>query len=331
MRSAMLTADGLQLVDRPKPAVKGTEILVRVHAVSLNRRDTLILDGLYSLPAAPGVIPISDGAGEVVAVGERVTRFKVGDRVMGSYWTRWYDGRLRTDQLDQLGCTVDGMLTELAVLDEQAAVTVPEHLTWAEAATLPCAGLTAWAALTEGAPLLPGQTVLTLGSGNVSLFALKYGKLLGCRVIVTTSSEAKAERLLELGADHVVNYAAEPRWGQAVQEMTGGGADLVVETVGVGTLDQSIRAAARYSEVVLLGAMAGGHVEVSGEAYGRSLATIRRVFVGNRAALERMSLAVAAGRVRPVIDRTFGFEEALDAIEYYRQGKAFGKVIISLE
>ncbi|MFI6318539.1 NAD(P)-dependent alcohol dehydrogenase [Nonomuraea sp. NPDC050556] len=328
MRSYRLNGDTLSLADSPEPEATGSQIVVRVHAAALNKRDTLILDGVYPLPHRDGLIPISDGAGEVVAVGPKATRFKVGDRVMGSYWPRWHDGRLRPELIDQLGCTVDGMLTELAVLDEQWAVRVPDHLSWEEAATLPCAALTAWSALTGGEPLLPGQQVLTLGTGGVSLFALQLAQTFGARVTVTTSSDAKIDRLKALGAEHVVNYATEPAWGERVRALTGG-ADLVVETVGKGTLDQSVRATALYGHVVLIGAMAGGGgVEVAGATFANSLATIRRVFVGHRTGLEQLSAAVAQSGIRPVIDRVYGFDEALDAISYYRTASPFGKVVI---
>lgn len=327
--------DGIVPREEPMPTPKPTDILVRVHAVSLNRRDALILHERYPLPSAPDVIPISDGAGEVVAVGAEVTRFQVGDRIVGGYWPRWHDGRLRPELLDQPGCTLDGMLTEYALLDQQWAVHVPGHLSWEEAATLPCAGVTAWNSIVGGEPLRPGQTVLTLGTGSVSLFALQFAKMLGCRVISTTSSEIKAGRLKALGADHVINYIDTPEWGQAVRELTEGrGADLIVETNGPATIEQSVRAAALYGQIVLLAVSAPtgrSHIEISGEAYGSTLATIRRIFAGNRADHEAMNQAISAHHLRPVIDRVFGFAETHDAFTYYLDGKPFGKVIIRID
>jgi NADPH:quinone reductase-like Zn-dependent oxidoreductase len=331
MRTYRLERPEIVLTEVPVPEPGPTEILVRVHAVSLNKRDLLILDGSYALPSRPGVIPVSDGAGEVVATGSRVTRFRTGDRVMGGYWPRWHDGRLRPDLVDQLGCTVDGMLTEYALLDEQWAVAVPEHLSWAEAATLPCAALTAWTSLTGGAPLLPGQTVVTLGSGGLSLFVVQFAKLLGCRVIVTTSDDAKAGRLRELGADHVVNYVTAPDWSREVRELTGGkGADLVIDTAGPATVDQSVRAAALYGEVVVLITRdaKSDSLRISNEAYASSLATLRRVFVGSRTDLENMSAAVAAHALHPVIARTFTDVHA--AYRHYRESSPFGKIVIEL-
>ena len=316
--------------ERPEPGPG--EILVRVRAASLNRRDLLIVSGRYPLPARPGVVPLSDGAGEVVRVGAAVTRFRVGDRVTGSYWPRWHDGRLRPEQLDQLGCTSDGWLTEFARFDQESAVLVPDHLTWAEASGLSCAGVTAWNALTHGTPPRPGQTVLTLGSGDVALYAVQLAKLLGCRVIATTSSEARAERLRALGADEVVDYPRSPDWSQEVRRLTdGAGADLIVETQGPATIEQSVRAAALYGQIVLLW-MVGDEpdsLRISDQALSGTMATIRREFVGSRADLEALTAAISAHRLRPVVDRVFDFAEAPEAYRYFLRGGRFGKVVIT--
>ncbi|MBT2407997.1 MULTISPECIES: NAD(P)-dependent alcohol dehydrogenase [unclassified Streptomyces] len=318
--------------DAPEP-VGPTGIVIRLHTASLNRRDLMILHERYPLPAVPGVVPLSDGAGEVVAVGEAVTRFAVGDRVSCAYFPRWRSGRITPDTVDQPGCTLDGMLAEYAVLDEQWAVRVPDHLTWEEAATLPCAGVTAWNALTGGEPLLAGQTVLTLGTGPVSLFAVQFAKLLGCRVVSTTSSEEKAERLRALGADAVVDYTRDPEWGVQVRELTGGlGADLVVETGGPETIGQSVRASALYAQIALLitGSARKSGIEIPHAVYASSLATIRRVFVGSRAQFEDMNLAVTAHGLRPVIGRVHPFEEAHAAYRGYAKDAPFGKVVIRM-
>ena len=326
------TIDGIVHRDsEPRPEPGPRDIVVRVRAVSLNKRDLLILKGTYPLKAVPDVIPVSDGAGEVVAVGGEVTRFKVGDRVMGTYFPNWRDGRITAAQFDQPGASLSGMLAEYVRLDQDAAVRVPDHLTWEEAACLPCAGVTAWHALTGGEPLLPGQTVLTLGSGALSLFAVRFAKALGAEVIATTSSAAKADRLKALGADHVVNYVENPEWGAAVRELTGGrGADLVVETNGPDTIEQSMRASALYGQIVLLitGSPRKSGIEISNAAYAASLATIRRVFVGSRTHFEAMNRAVSLHGIRPVIDRVFGLDEVHEAFRYYESGVAFGKVVI---
>ncbi|MFF3213223.1 NAD(P)-dependent alcohol dehydrogenase [Streptomyces sp. NPDC002886] len=317
----------------PRPLPAGpTGIVVRVRATSLNKRDLLILRERYPLPAVPGVVPLSDGAGEVVAVGEAVTRFAVGDRVSCTYFPRWRDGRITPALVDQPGCTLDGMLAEYALLDEEWAVRVPDHLTWEEAATLPCAAVTAWNALTggEGGAPLPGQSVLTLGTGPVALFAVQFAKLLGCRVVSTTSSEEKADRLKALGADAVVNYVRTPEWGSTVRELTDGGADLVVETGGPDTIEQSVRASSLYGQIALLitASATKSGIEISHAAYAASLATIRRVFVGSRTQFESMNRAVATHGLRPVIDRVLPFEEAREAYRGYAEDAPFGKVVI---
>uniref|UniRef100_A0AAU2JJU5 NAD(P)-dependent alcohol dehydrogenase n=1 Tax=Streptomyces sp. NBC_00049 TaxID=2903617 RepID=A0AAU2JJU5_9ACTN len=326
--------DGIVLRERgpavPEPAGPA-DIVVAVRAASLNRRDLLILNGRYPLPAVPGVVALSDGAGEVVAVGEAVTRFAVGDRVAGTYFPRWHSGRITPEAFDQPGCTLDGMLAQYAVLDEQAAVRVPAHLTWEEAATLPCAAVTAWSALTGGDALLPGETVLTLGTGPIALFAVQFAKLLGCRVVSTTSNADKADRLKVLGADAVVDYVRHPEWGAHVRELTEGhGADLVVETGGPETVEQSLRAASLYGQIALLttGSARKPGIEISHAAYASSLATIRRVFVGSRARFEDMNRAVAAHGLRPVIGRTHSFDEARAAYRGYAGDPPFGKVVI---
>lgn len=328
MRVYRLVDNEISLSERDDPKPGPTGMLIRVHAASINRRDIMLLEGTYPLAAAPGVVPLSDGAGEVVAVGERVTRFTVGDRVTGSYWPRWRAGRLAPDLIDQLGCTVDGMATEYAVLDEQSAVRVPDHLSWAEAACLSCAGVTAWCSVTGSGAITPGATVLTLGSGDVSLFALRFAKLLGCKVIVTTSQDTKADRLRALGADHVINYRTTPHWGEEVRGL--GGADLVVETMGPQTIAESVTAAALYGEIVLLIWKAAGHPDlvIPGDVYGPKLSPIRRLFVGSRTDLESMTRAMSTHEIRPVIDQIFPFDAVPEAYQRFRSPQRFGKVVI---
>jgi NADPH:quinone reductase-like Zn-dependent oxidoreductase len=324
--------EGLALCEAAIPEPGPTEIVIRVRAASLNRRDWSILQKTYPLPGRSGVVPLSDGAGAVVAVGSAVKRFSLGDRVTGSYFPRWRDGRITRDLIDQLGCTIDGMLAEYALLDQEWAVRVPGHLTWEEAATLTCAGVTAWNSVVETGHARAGETVLINGTGGVSLFALQFAKMMGCRVIATTSSAAKADRLRGLGADHVINYSKEREWGKAVRDVTGGeGADLILDTRGPDTLEQSLNAVALYRRIILLIARGakGSLFQFSGDAYSRSLATILRVFVGSRASLEAMAKAVAAEELRPIIDRVFPFAEARQAYEYFAGGDVFGKVVIA--
>lgn len=337
MRSYILetpgSLDGIVLREREAPRAGPRQILVRVKAAALNKRDLFILNGSYPLPARPGVVPLSDGAGEVVAVGEGVTRFRIGDRVAGHYFARWRSGPIMPAMFDQLGNALDGMLTELAPLDEEWAVRVPDHLSWEEAATLPCAGVTAWNAVVGPQPVIAGQTLLTLGSGGVSLFALQFAKLLGARTVVTTSSADKAARLKALGADVVINHSEQPDWGQAVRQATNGaGADLVVETFGPDTIEQSMRAVSLHGQVMLL-ITRGVHkpdIQISAQAYATTMATIRRVFVGHRDSFEAMNRAITQARLRPVIDRVFPFSQALDAYRHFARGQSFGKVVISL-
>lgn len=319
----------LVMRDEPEPRPKPHEIVVRVRAASLNRRDTMILNGTYPLPPRQSVVPLSDGAGDVVAIGEAVTRFAVGDRVTGSYFARWIDGRINAGLIDQLGCTLDGMLVEYAVLDEQWATRLPDHLEWHEAATLSCAGVTAWNAVTGAGIPKPGQWVLVIGSGGVSLFALQFAKLLGCRVAAVTSRGEKADRLRALGADLVISTADMPEWGAAVRDQTGG-VDLVVETGGPATFAQSLIASTLYGHIVLLTLQdaKGGSIQLPAALYQRSLATISRLFVGSRSNLEAMLRAVSQHRLRPVIDKVFAFTEARDAYRYFQQGDVFGKVVV---
>ncbi|MER6390587.1 NAD(P)-dependent alcohol dehydrogenase [Streptomyces sp. NPDC001523] len=326
--------EGIRLRDSgpatPEPAGP-TGIVVSLRAASLNRRDLMILGGEYPLPGVPGVVALSDGAGEVVAVGDAVTRFAIGDRVSCAYFPRWRSGPITPDAFDQPGCTLDGMLAEYAAMDEQWAVRVPDHLTWEEAATLPCAAVTAWSALTDGEPLIPGQTVLTLGTGPVSLFAVQFAKLLGCRVVSTTSDAQRAEQLKALGADEVVDYVRTPEWGAKVKELTGGrGADRIVETGGPETIDQSVRASSLHGQIVLLitGSARKAGIEVSNAAYASSLVTVRRVFVGSRARFEEMNRAVSAHALHPVIGRVHSFDEVHAAYRGYASSPPFGKVVI---
>ena len=293
----------------------------------------ILVLGFYPLPVRPDVIPVSDGVGEVVAVGSSVTHIKVGDRVAGAVFPYWIDGPYTRDVAPQLGGSLDGMLTEYAILPEEGVVHIPEHLSFEEAAALPCAAVTAWNALTGGHPLLAGDTVLTLGSGGVSLFALQFAKLFGTRVIATTSSEEKAERLKALGADAVVNYRTTPDWSGTVRELTGGrGADHVIEVGGPSTIVQSIKATRVLGEVALIGfatdPKASPDVGVH-RATTAGLVTLRSIAVGSRAQFLAMNRAIAVNGLKPVIDRIFPFTEAKAAYRYYQEAQPFGKVIIS--
>jgi NADPH:quinone reductase-like Zn-dependent oxidoreductase len=245
--------DDLRLEEEGDPQPQRNEVLVRVHAVSLNFRDIAMLRDRYPLPHRKGLVPVSDGAGEVVAVGAGVDDFKVGDRVMGTFNPRWYGGRMPPNVSRYgYGSEVDGWLVERKATSQEAVVRIPDTLSYEEAATLPCAALTAWSALTGGTVIRSGHTVLTLGTGGVSIFTLQLAKAVGARVISTTSGESKADRLRDLGADLVVNYKDIPKWGDRVRELTDGrGVDLVIEVGGPGTMGESLRAVAPGGEIGL--------------------------------------------------------------------------------
>lgn len=325
--------DGLVMREHEIPEPGPRQVLLRVRASSLNYRELMILiKGSYPLPVKPDGIPVSDGAGEVVAVGEGVTRARVGDRVAGAVFAYWTDGPFAWETAAQIGGLLDGMLTEYAILPEEGVVHIPDHLTFEEAAALPCAGVTAWNALTGGRTLQAGDTVLTLGSGGVSLFALQFAKLFGARVIATTSSEEKAERLKALGADAVINYRTTPDWHVAVRELTDGrGADQVVEVGGAGTIGQSIKSTRFEGEIALTGSLATdspADIDVRSAAWA-GVVTLRSVAIGSRTQFLAMNRAIAVNTLRPVIARVFPFAEAKAAYRYYHGAQPFGKVIIS--
>lgn len=322
--------EGLSTGSRPQPAPGPGQVLVRVRAASLNRRDLMLMDGTYPISATAGVVPLSDGVGEVVAVGPGVRRAAVGDRVTGTYFQRWVAGPQRSEQThEQYGANHDGWLADYAVLEDDSVVVVPEHLTDAEAASLTCAGVAAWAAVTKPGPPGPGQTVLTVGTGTVALFAVQFARLHGARVVSVTSSADKAERLLALGADEAVDRTSTPDWASAVRDLTGGaGADHVIDAVGMPTLRNSVTAAAVNARVTLIGAFPAAEPVM--DPFFGTFVSIRRIAVGSRTDFEAMNAALAARRLRPVIDREFPFDQAVEAYRYFRDGNPFGKVVITM-
>jgi len=320
--------DSLTLhTENPHPPGPG-EVLVRVRATALNFRDLALLHGQYPMTCQPNLIPLSDAAGEVITAGEGVTRFKPGDRVASSFFPRWFGGRFpQSSRAEQYGSDQDGWLAEEKVVSAEALVAVPPHLSFEEAATLPCAAVTAWTALSG---ITAGDTVLTQGSGGVSLFALQLAKRLGARVIATTSGPEKAERLKALGADEVIDYTVTPDWSARVQELTGGqGVDRIVEVGGPGTLAQSIRAITVGGEIAMIGFLAAGESSIDFNALFLSGAILRRIAVGNRADFEDMNRAVSQHRLRPVVDRVFPFGQAGAAWRHFDSRKNFGKVVIA--
>lgn len=317
-------------LERPKPGPG--DVLVRMRAASLNYRDQAIVNGAYYTgPVKRDTVPLSDGAGEVVEVGEKVAKFAVGDRVCGAFFPNWVDGQPDPNPPLALGSPLDGTLSEYRVFKERGLVRIPDHLSFEEAATLPCAGVTAWRALMEHGDIRPGMTVLCLGTGGVSIFALQFAKMAGCRAIVTSSSDAKLERARKLGADITINYRTHPEWHEEVMRQTGGrGADYIPEVGGAGTLSRSYQSLAWDGHIVLIGFVAGPAGETSPFGVLRKAGHIHGVFVGPRRSFERMNAAIGANGMRPVVDRVFPFEQAREAFEHQAAGRHFGKVVIAI-
>jgi len=323
--------DSLKVAERPDPQPGPYQVTVRVKAASLNFRDLLTVQGFYNPKQKLPLIPCSDGAGEVVAVGPSVTRFKLGDRVASLFSQGWLGGPPDRSKLaTTLGGPLDGMLAEQVVLREDGLIAVPAYLSDEEAATLPCAGVTAWSALTQGA-LTAGDTLLVQGTGGVSLFALQFGKLLGARVIATSSSDEKLAKARALGASDGINYKAEPEWGKKARALTHGvGVDHVIEVGGAGTLEQSLRAVRMGGHVSIIGQLTGNSGEVNLIPILMQNVRLQGVLVGSRETFQSMNKALALHQVRPVIDRVFPLEEARAAFEHLASGTHFGKVVIRL-
>jgi NADPH:quinone reductase-like Zn-dependent oxidoreductase len=325
--------DGLRRCERPDPKPQPTQILVRIQAASLNYRDLLIARGHYMGGAvAANTIPLSDGAGEVVAVGSAVTRFRVGERVASTFFRGWLDGKPPRGPLVALGAPpADGVLAELAVFDEQNAVTAPAHLSAVGAATLPCAAVTAWRTLVDVGRIAPGETVLVLGTGGVSVFALQFARLAGARVLVTSSSDEKLARARALGADGCINYVTCPEWDREVLKLTDGrGVDHVLDVGGSGTLARSIGSVAVGGRIGMIGVLTGLGTPLNPYGMLGKQASMQGIYVGSRGHFERMNAAISAHRLEPVVDREFAFDDALAAYRHLESGAHFGKVVIRL-
>lgn len=317
--------DGLELCEEQIPTLGKGEVLVRVRANSLNFRDLAILQGWMPFGVEVGRIPVSDAAGIIEAIGPGVTRFQSGDRVINSTMPNWFGGAFR-ELPKQYGLHLDGWLCEYRVVSEQELVAMPGFLTFEEAAALPCAAVTAWTAL---AGVGPGQSVLTQGSGGVSLFAVQLAKAAGAQVIATTSSDDKARRLSELGADHIINYRTEHDWGEKAKKLTGGvGVDRVVEVGGTGTLAQSIKAVAVGGQISLVGVLASGDMPSFMDMF-MSQATFQPIPSGSRRDLEDMLQVIERHRIRPIIDSRFDFQDTKAAWARFAERNLFGKVVIS--
>jgi len=323
--------DTLELQDDTRPVPGRGEILVRMRAASLNYRDLNVAAGRAARGTLPAnLVPLSDGAGEVVELGPNVSRVAVGDRVAGLFMQSWLGGDIEPSHIDSSrGGSIDGVLAEYVLFDQDGVVKLPEHLSFEEGATLPCAGVTAWNALYAGRPLRTGETVLVLGTGGVSIFALQFAHAAGARVIATSSSDQKLARAKALGASDGVNYQQHPEWNEQVLALTGGrGVDHVVEVGGAGTLGRSVEATRLGGQVHLIGVLTGG--EINPTPILRRNILVRGIYVGSRQMFEAMNAAVSLHKIHPVIDRVFEFDEAREAYLYMKGQQHVGKVVIRI-
>jgi NADPH:quinone reductase-like Zn-dependent oxidoreductase len=323
--------DDLRRVERPAPKPGAYDVLVRLRAAALNYRDHAIIAGKYRYGLDHDTIPCSDGAGEVIAVGAHVTRFKPGDRVIPTFFQIWIDGAPPKNRA-ALGAPLDGTLAEMISLHEDGWVAMPLSLSFEEAATLPCAGPTAWNALmVAGTRIKPGDTVLCLGTGGVSMFALQFARAAGARVIVTSSSDAKIERARALGASDGVNYKTHPDWEKEVLVLTGGrGVDCVIENGGMGTLARSFECVGYGGKVALIGVLAGPQGNANPHDLMFKGASLNGIGVGSRTLLEQLIQAIEVNRIKPVIEKVFPFDQAAEAFRLQASGNFLGKIAISI-
>ncbi len=327
----MTGPEALRLVELPEPKPARGQVLVRVRSTSLNYRDLLVSDGRHGKVALP-LIPLSDGAGEIAAVGEGVMHWKTGDRVAGTFFQSWQSGPFRREMANTaLGGALNGMLAGYVALSADGVVATPPHLSFEEAATLPCAALTAWQALVTRGNVSADETVLLLGTGGVSIFALQFAKMHGARVIITSSSDEKLARAKSLGADETINYRITPDWEEEVFRLTDkAGVDQVVEVGGTGTFVKSLRSVSPGGQVHLVGGVSGFTADVPLTEIIRKLVIVRGIYVGSRAMFEAMTRAITLHQTKPAVDRVFEFAAAPAAYQYQQSGKHFGKVVISV-
>ena len=324
--------DALQQVERPEPKPSHRQVLVRVKACSLNFRDFAIARGSYRMGVRDNLIPLSDGAGEVVEIGPGVGRVKVGDRVAGNFFQRWTGGEPSAEaHKSALGGGIDGMLAEYVVLEEDGVVKIPQHLSLEEGATLPCAAVTVWHAMFEHAKLKAGDTVLLQGTGGVSIFGLQFAKAMGIRAIITSSSDEKLKRAETLGAAHGINYKTTPEWDKAALDFTGGtGVDHVVEVGGAATLSRSFGALRPGGKITMIGGLSGGATELNPGLIFSRRANVQGISVGSTQMFEAMNRAVEVNAIKPVIDKVFPFAEAKAAYQHMGSGAHFGKIVIGM-
>jgi NADPH:quinone reductase-like Zn-dependent oxidoreductase len=323
------SVDDLKVVDRPDPKPGPGHVVVGVRAASLNFRDQAIVVGQYLQAITRDTTPLSDGAGEVIAVGEGVIGLKVGDAVAGTFSQPDPAGPAGGPALP-MGLPLDGMLAEQVLMHEVGAIKLPRGYSFEEGACLPCAGVTAWHCLmAAGRPIKPGDTVLVLGTGGVSIWGLQFAKAAGCRVIATTSRDAKAQRLQALGADAVVNYKTHDDWDKQVMGLTDGrGVDVVIEVGGAGTLQRSYNALARGGKIGLIGVLTQG--TSNPHTLMMKGGSLHGIFVGDRGLFEQMNRGIDANGIKPLIDKVFPFEAAKDAFRHQQSGDFMGKIVISV-
>tara|TARA_R110000787_G_scaffold58117_16_gene132467 strand:+ start:6622 stop:7629 length:1008 start_codon:yes stop_codon:yes gene_type:complete len=324
------TLESLAIEERPDPTLAPGLVKVAWRALSLNFHDLVIATGM--LPTVDGRIPVSDGAGEIVEVGEGVAEYQIGDRVMSTFFPDWADGDPDAQNTARLaGDSTDGCGCEFSVVSPETLTRVPRGYSFAEAATLPCAALTAWRALVDVAQLKSGQTVLVQGSGGVSVFALQLAKAMGARVLATSSTPEKCERLRALGADAVCNYRETPDWGQWAADQSGGGVDVLVDVGGPATLPQSLLAARVNAQIVCVGLLGGMDVSLSVPLMLLKQQQIRPIAVGNHVSQKALVAFLDDTELRPIIDRSFRLDQIVDALRYQSSGKHFGKIVINLQ
>ncbi|HVA13544.1 MAG TPA: NAD(P)-dependent alcohol dehydrogenase [Stellaceae bacterium] len=324
--------DGLRLAERPTPKPGPRQVLVRMRAASFNWRDMMILKGGYVRGIPLPRIPLSDGAGEVVECGAEVTRVKTGDRVCGTFFQRWLTGPVFAEiQEAALGGTAEGVLSEYAVLDGEGVVKFPEHLSYEEAATLPCAGLTAWHGLIEAGGLRAGDTALLLGTGGVSVFGLQFARAAGANAIITSSSDEKLERAKQLGATGTVNYAKNAKWCETVREFTGGrGVDATLDVVGGESSKSALETLRHGGHVAVIGARSGVAGDLDRRYVLQKGLRVTGINVGSRAMFEAMNRAIAASKLKPAVDKTYPLADSIAAYHDFATGKHFGKIVVTI-
>jgi len=329
----VITADGIDAIEQINteiPTPKDDEILVKMKACSLNYRDILITMGGYVRNDIRPIVPLSDGAGEVVKVGKNVNSFQLGDRVIGNFFQSWESGKINDDGLNSaLGGSIDGVLSDYFILKANCSIKIPGYLSYAEAATLPCAATTAWHALVSVGDIKANDTILLLGTGGVSIFGLQLAKAKGATTIITSSNDEKLARAKALGADHVINYNTHPNWEEKVLEITGGeGVDNVLEVGGAGTFEKSSACVKPNGTVSVIGILTGLESPSMSLMTIFNLLRVQGIYVGSTEMLKHLTYTMEANQMHPQIDKTFLFSQAKEAYQWMAQAKHFGKVVI---